>query len=116
VFGSQEPWSLARRARCRAAERCGVNLTTFDTESELFKLARWHAGARLLLRIRADDPLARCPLGNKFGAEVGDAARLLRTAADLGLAVVGCSFHVGSGATDTACFGTAINLARKVRF
>ena len=33
----------------------GVNLTTFDTECELHKVAQAHPDTGLLLRIRADD-------------------------------------------------------------
>ena len=40
----------------RFAAAKGLNLTTFDTESELHKLARWHPATDTLLRIRADDP------------------------------------------------------------
>ena len=32
-----------------------MNLTTFDTECELQKVAQAHPGTSLLLRIRADD-------------------------------------------------------------
>ncbi|KAK2080770.1 hypothetical protein QBZ16_000624 [Prototheca wickerhamii] len=56
----------------RAGRELGVPLTTFDGEVELEKLARAWPEARLLLRIRADAPDARCPLGNKFGAEEWD--------------------------------------------
>jgi ornithine decarboxylase len=49
-----------------------------------------------VLRIRADDPDARVPLGLKYGADLADAPRLLQVAKDLGLQVVGVSFHVGS--------------------
>ncbi len=55
-----------------------VALTTFDTPSELAKLARWHPSAKALLRIRADDPAARCQLGNKYGADPEDATALLK--------------------------------------
>ena len=55
-----------------------VALTTYDTPSELEKIARWHPSARVLLRIRADDPAARCQLGNKYGADPGDATALLK--------------------------------------
>ena len=44
----------------RAAASMGVNLTTFDTPCEVQKLARYHPGTAVLLRIRADDPDARC--------------------------------------------------------
>lgn len=39
----------------RFAAAKGLNLTTFDTDSELHKLARWHPATDTLLRIRADD-------------------------------------------------------------
>lgn len=57
------PCKRPRDLRCAADT--GVQLTTFDTEAELAKLARFAPGARALLRIRADDPGARCQLGNK---------------------------------------------------
>ncbi len=50
--------------------------------------------AELLLRIRADDPSARCCLGNKYGCDPAHAAQLLQAAADLRLRVTGVSFHV----------------------
>ena len=53
----------------RTAAKLGVDLTTFDTVCELEKLAEWHPNTSVLLRIRADDPAARCPLGHKYGAE-----------------------------------------------
>ena len=58
----------------------------------------------IVLRIRADDPNARCQLGNKFGAELEDIMGLLETAKELCLNVVGISFHVGSGATNPDAF------------
>lgn len=61
----------------RAAAALGVDLTTFDTESELHKLQRWHPSTAALLRIRADDPAARCQLGNKYGAEMEQVPGLL---------------------------------------
>ena len=60
----------------RRAAAAGVELTTFDTVGELHKLAKLHPGASAVLRIRADDPSARCPLGNKYGAEPDTVAPL----------------------------------------
>ena len=65
-----------RDIRHAAARR--VDLTTFDTVSELRKLAAGHPRTRALLRLRADDPAARCQLGNKYGAEPADVAPLLQ--------------------------------------
>ncbi|KAK9821936.1 hypothetical protein WJX81_005453 [Elliptochloris bilobata] len=95
----------------RHAAARGVDLTTFDTPSELAKLAAWHPRTRALLRLRADDLAARCQLGNKYGAEPKDVSMLLRVAAELGIEVAGVSFHVGSGATNPAAFSAAIALA-----
>ena len=46
--------------------------------AELEKMAALHPGARLLLRLRADDPGARCQLGNKYGAAPAAARGLLQ--------------------------------------
>lgn len=96
----------------RHAFSVGCYLTTFDTESELWKIKQLYPTMELVLRIRADDPNARCQLGNKFGTEMADVPGLLNKAHEMGLKVVGISFHVGSGATDPAAFTAAIRSAR----
>ena len=102
-----------RPADIRFAAAKGVTHSTFDTESELLKLRRWSPGSRVLLRIRADDPTARCPLGNKFGAEEWEWEELFAAARRHGVPVDGISFHVGSGATNPAAFSYAVELARR---
>eukprot|EP00959_Pyramimonas_sp_CCMP1952_P165434 3458550-Pyramimonas_sp.AAC.1 len=52
----------------RFARDAGVLTTTFDSEFELRKLKEHWPEARCVLRIKADDPTARCPLGTKYGA------------------------------------------------
>ena len=101
-----------RPSDVRHAAAVGVDLTTFDTAAELRKLAALHPASKALLRLRADDPAARCQLGNKYGCEPGDAPRLLALAAQLGISVAGISFHVGSGASNPDAFASAIALAR----
>ena len=98
----------------RYIARVGADLTTFDTACELEKIAELHPRAKCLLRIRADDPGARCQLGNKYGAELPEVPRLLQLAKGLGLCVSGVSFHVGSGASDPHAFEKAIAAARTV--
>ena len=46
----------------------GVQLTT-STLPELAKIASMASDMKVLLRLRVDDPSARCVLGNKYGAE-----------------------------------------------
>jgi ornithine decarboxylase len=95
------------------AKAVGVNTTTFDSECELRKMATSFPECKLILRIRADDPNARCPLGNKYGAEERDWDVLLFTARSLGLDVVGISFHVGSYASSPKVFSLALAKAKK---
>eukprot|EP00877_Chromochloris_zofingiensis_P000162 jgi/Chrzof1/10146/Cz04g30180.t1 len=98
----------------RYAREHGVEFTTFDTESELTKIANYNPGFKCVLRIRADDPEARVPLGLKYGANPDEAGKLLATAKRLGLNVVGVSFHVGSACKNLATFSTAIEKAREI--
>jgi ornithine decarboxylase len=95
------------------AKVCGVSTTTFDSECELRKMSTFYPECKLILRIRADDPNARCPLGNKYGAEERDWDVLLFTARSLGLDIVGISFHVGSYASSPKVFSLALAKAKK---
>jgi ornithine decarboxylase len=95
------------------AKTHGVNITTFDSECELRKIASHFPECKLVMRIRADDPNARCPLGNKYGAEEHDWDILLFTARSLALDIVGISFHVGSYASSPKVFSMALTKAKK---
>jgi len=55
-----------------------------------------------------------CRLSLKFGAALDTAEELLSCAKELGLNVVGVSFHVGSGASDPLAFWKAVKDARLV--
>lgn len=97
----------------RAEDICGL-VTTFDSISELQKIAMESPyGADLILRIRADDPDARCALGNKYGAEEEDWEDLLTVCSRLSLNLVGISFHVGSMAKNASAFVNAIQKSKK---
>lgn len=69
---------------------------------------------RLVLRIITDDSKAICRLSMKFGAPLKSTRFLLERAMELGLDVIGVSFHVGSGCTDPETFNQAISDARYV--
>ena len=98
-----------------AIKKHGVPHTTFDGAGELDKIAARAPGCGCVLRIRADDTTARMPFGVKYGALPGEVPGLLARALELGLAVAGVSFHVGSGAGDPNAFRAAIAAARGVR-
>ncbi|KAJ7765944.1 ornithine decarboxylase [Mycena maculata] len=92
----------------RNAGRVGVDLMTFDNADELYKIARAHPGAQLVVRILTDDTKSLCALGVKFGAPLVTVPGLLAKAKELNLNVVGVSFHVGSGCYDPSVYTDAI--------
>ncbi|XP_059204910.1 ornithine decarboxylase-like [Centropristis striata] len=92
----------------------GVNRMTFDSEEELLKISLCHTKAKLVLRIAVDDSDSLLQLSAKFGAKLASVGKLLERAAELGLEVIGVSFHVGSGCTESGAFKQAIADARSV--
>ncbi|KAK4156327.1 pyridoxal-dependent decarboxylase [Chaetomidium leptoderma] len=92
----------------------GVRQMTFDNADELRKIARVYPGAELFLRILTDDSSSMCRLSLKFGASLDSTDSLLALARELGLNVVGVSFHVGSGASDPGAFLKAVQDAHIV--
>lgn len=92
----------------------GVRQMTFDNADELRKIAKLFPDAELFLRILTDDSSSLCRLSLKFGASLDTTNSLLALARELGLNVVGVSFHVGSGASDPRAFLKAVQDADSV--
>eukprot|EP00475_Leptophrys_vorax_P000333 TRINITY_DN1018_c0_g1_i1.p1 TRINITY_DN1018_c0_g1~~TRINITY_DN1018_c0_g1_i1.p1 ORF type:complete len:541 (+),score=128.10 TRINITY_DN1018_c0_g1_i1:62-1684(+) len=92
------------------ARSCQVTKMTFDNSEELEKISRLYpVGSELILRIATDDADASTvSLSSKFGADVDNAAGLLKDARRRGLKVVGISFHVGSGCHTAEAYRKAI--------
>lgn len=103
-----------QRSHIRYAQMMGISRMTFDNETELHKVKAIHPEAELLLRIMTDDSHAQCRLSSKFGAHLSDCWSLLQLGVQLGLKIVGISFHVGSGQNDVSAFTDAIRRAKKV--
>ncbi|KAG0051043.1 hypothetical protein BGZ89_003663 [Linnemannia elongata] len=82
-----------------------VRMSTFDNEDELLKIKDLFPESKLLLRILVDDSRSH----GQFGR-----GPVLEVSRDLGLDVVGVSFHVGSGCFDATAFGDAVVRARRV--
>lgn len=102
-----------RPADFRYAAEHSVAVTTFDCVSELHKIAAGYPSFQCVLRIRCDDASAKINLGLKYGADMCDVPLLLGMARDLGLQVVGVSFHVGSGCQNVGVYADAIAAARQ---
>ena len=117
-MGNVDPSRIIFANPCKAisfirhAARAQVDKMTFDNTDELYKIARTHPGAKLVVRILADDSKSLCRLGLKFGVPLVMVPALLAKARELGLDVIGVSFHVGSGCYDSSAFADAIMRAR----
>jgi len=80
----------------------------------LKKIREIYPEAELFIRIGVDDSAALCQLSSKFGAKISDCAKLLKSANEMGLNVVGLSFHVGSGQQTCDAYVDALDRARGI--
>ena len=98
----------------RYAARVGVRKLTFDNADELYKVKEHHPTAECVIRLLPDDSGSVMRFGVKFGAPLVHVEGLLATAQQLGLKVIGTSFHIGSGCFDVNSYAKAIALCRHV--
>lgn len=91
-----------------------VDLMTFDSFYELYKIKLYHADAKLIIRIQTDDSKSRCKFNCKFGVSIDNVKELLQQAKSMELNVYGVSFHVGSGCEDENVYKTAIKDCKSV--
>eukprot|EP00658_Telonema_sp_P-2_P010159 TRINITY_DN13827_c0_g1_i2.p1 TRINITY_DN13827_c0_g1~~TRINITY_DN13827_c0_g1_i2.p1 ORF type:complete len:455 (+),score=74.87 TRINITY_DN13827_c0_g1_i2:338-1702(+) len=84
---------------------------TVDNVDELKKIAQLHPDAQIVIRIVTDDSNSVCQLSNKYGASLSDVKQLVEVGIDLGLNLVGVSFHVGSGTSNPESFSEPIKNA-----
>jgi len=87
-------------------------MMTFDNAEELKKIKTIYPDAELIIRILADDTRSVMPMSTKYGAHPKIALKLLNLAKELGLNIIGVSFHVGSGCIDATAYVDAVKLAK----
>ena len=98
----------------RNAVHFGVRTFVADNADEVKKFAHFPERTELLLRTSFRSPGAVCDLSRKFGCDPAEVLELARLAADLGIAVRGLSFHVGSQAPDSAKHVEAIEACARL--
>lgn len=97
-----------------AAKRTGVYKFTFDSKSEIVKLAKSSPGGTVLLRVRVYNSKALIDLNEKFGTHPDEVMELLTMAKEHGLDVAGLCFNVGSQVADSEGHVGAIQLCRRL--
>ncbi|XKL59354.1 hypothetical protein PGB90_000370 [Kerria lacca] len=93
----------------------GIELYTFDNESELYKFKKVYPSAKLILRFKCDDFVSDRVMGSKFGCDaVAEAPALMNLAHSLKLNIVGVSFHIGTNCLSPGAFKKAIFIAHNL--
>lgn len=97
-----------------ACRDCGVSRMTFDSASEIDKIAASCPGATVLLRLRIDNSSAHVDLNKKFGASRENALGLMLKAREADLDMAGIAFHVGSQTVSADPYLHALDIAREL--
>jgi len=84
----------------RSAYDFGVACYSFDSDSEIVKLALEAPGSAVCIRLATTGSGSRFPVSKRFGVGPHEAIELLKLARNFGLVPYGCTFHVGSQNTD----------------
>lgn len=101
---------IKRDADIRDALRFGVRIFVADNADEIGKFIRHRKRVEVLLRVAFGASDAVCDLSKKFGCEPAAVPELLRLAAQMGVRVVGLSFHAGSQAASPDMHVRAISV------
>jgi ornithine decarboxylase len=91
------------------AYKLGIKTTTVDSVSEVYKISKYPMD--VMLRIRADDPKAKCQLGNKYGAQEQEWDDIFIALKKFNLNLTGISFHVGSGSQSETAYEDGVKKA-----
>jgi ornithine decarboxylase len=91
------------------AKEHGIDLMTFDSIEELYKIKKNYPEARVILRIKKNDIHSVSKLSFKFGMEKHEIPIAVNLCKKLDLKLVGVSFHVGSKSSDINAFLTALD-------
>lgn len=90
----------------------GINLMTADSIDEISKIRSIHPSAEVIIRIAVDDSMSACRFNKKFGAVSEEWFDIISHARNIGLKLVGVSFHVGSGCKCAKVYRDAVRIAR----
>jgi ornithine decarboxylase len=100
-------------SQIRYARGNDVDLMTFDSEEELYKVKLFHPYAKLVLRLAVDDSKSVCKFNKKFGCSIEQVREILVIAKTLKLNVMGFSFHVGSNCSSADTYFDALKTVRE---
>ncbi len=98
----------------KSAYKLGVRYFAFDSTTEIEKLAKYAPGSNVYLRIKVADFGSKFPLSKKFGVDPMHALDFCSFAHEMGLNVIGVTFHVGSQSENKEVWKSSLEIAGKV--
>lgn len=105
---------IKKEADVKGAYEIGVRYFTFDSYEELIKIDKVAKNSKLFLRLFVESEGSQCPMFNKFGVYLDEAASLLEICKQMGCDVIGITFHVGSQAMTIKSWRDALIRSAKV--
>lgn len=87
----------------------GVDTMAIDSYEEVDKISSIKKGIKVYCRVRVSQVGASWPLGNRFGAPLNEASKIMLYAKEKGLNPCGLSFHVGSQQLSAESYLQAFN-------
>jgi ornithine decarboxylase len=106
--------TVKRPEALQFATKSKINFVTFDSEPELYKIAKYAPGCRVLARLKVSNMGSIVELSLKFGADEDQVVPMLLKAKSLGLQPAGISFHVGSQCTNYDNYQRAFEQAARL--
>lgn len=106
--------TIKRKKSLALAREIGLRLMTYDNLNELYKIAKVHPEAELLLRITSPSNGSGANLSYKFGVDPDEALFLLLKTREMGLQPVGISFHAGSPCYRVESYLVSLQAVRKI--
>lgn len=91
-----------------ASQQAGVEWTTLDSVCEVEKLAEHWKHCKGVIRIKTDDAHSAIGFSEKFGTTKHGAIKIMERAKELGINLVGVSFHVGTNCEDVQSYVKAL--------
>uniref|UniRef100_F6UZ77 ornithine decarboxylase n=2 Tax=Ciona intestinalis TaxID=7719 RepID=F6UZ77_CIOIN len=92
----------------------GVQVMTVDNADELHKIKRIHPTGKLLLRLNVCEFEEGVRMGDKFGASMSDAKKLVLLCKSLNLNLNGICYHPGSGVESFECIMSCLQQCKEL--
>ncbi|CCQ09200.1 Ornithine decarboxylase [Pseudoalteromonas luteoviolacea B = ATCC 29581] len=105
---------IKRDSDIRYALEYGCKTFVVDNICELEKFVAYKDVAKLLLRVSFRNPDTKIDLSKKFGCRQEEALTLLKQAKELGVNIIGLSFHVGSQAVNPMRHSNAVAACNQI--